>query len=345
MLSQLRQARYGYLLGLHILLLCAAGYTPTMIAACLFCSRSSVYRTVSAYRQGQWPREEESPDQPRRGSWQARLLQLLEKAPAMFGWCRTGWSCLTLALHLRAEDYVQVSRETVRRALQHWDYVYKRARPVARDDDPERIAKLARIRTAFETLPNNAALFFADELDIHLLPKIGYDWMRKGTQTEVMTPGQNHKEYLAGAWNAVTGKLLAVTGERKNRWLFIALLGTLCRAYPATRYQHLYVVVDNYGIHTAKDVVAWLTQHPRVELLFLPQYCPKANPIERIFGDIHDHCTRNHTHRQLLDLVVDVLWYIKKKGTWAYHLSKIYYEEAVTAAITPAQNQPLPLAA
>src|SRR5215208_5665028 len=50
MLSQLRQARYGYLLALHVLLLCAAGRTPTEIAAFLFCSRSSVYRIVSAYR-------------------------------------------------------------------------------------------------------------------------------------------------------------------------------------------------------------------------------------------------------------------------------------------------------
>jgi hypothetical protein len=50
MLSQLRQARYGYLLALHVLLLCAAGRTPTEIAAFLFCPRSSVYRIVSAYR-------------------------------------------------------------------------------------------------------------------------------------------------------------------------------------------------------------------------------------------------------------------------------------------------------
>ena len=39
MLSELRQARYGYLLGLHILLLCAAGHTPTEIASFLFCWR------------------------------------------------------------------------------------------------------------------------------------------------------------------------------------------------------------------------------------------------------------------------------------------------------------------
>ena len=48
MLAALRRARYGYLLALHILWLCAAGRTPTDIAAVLFCSRSSVYRTVRA---------------------------------------------------------------------------------------------------------------------------------------------------------------------------------------------------------------------------------------------------------------------------------------------------------
>jgi hypothetical protein len=52
MLAVLRRARYGYLLALHILLLCAAKRTPTDIAAVLFCSRSSVYRTVQAYRTG-----------------------------------------------------------------------------------------------------------------------------------------------------------------------------------------------------------------------------------------------------------------------------------------------------
>jgi hypothetical protein len=52
MLAALRRARYGYLLSLHILLLCATGHNPTDIAAVLFCSRSSVYRTVRAYRAG-----------------------------------------------------------------------------------------------------------------------------------------------------------------------------------------------------------------------------------------------------------------------------------------------------
>jgi hypothetical protein len=54
MLAEVRRARYGYLLAVHILLLCAAQRTPTEIAAVLFCSRSSVYRVVQAYRAGHW---------------------------------------------------------------------------------------------------------------------------------------------------------------------------------------------------------------------------------------------------------------------------------------------------
>jgi hypothetical protein len=54
MLAEVRRARYGYLLALHILLLCAAQQSPTEIAAALFCSRSTVYRVVRAYRAGHW---------------------------------------------------------------------------------------------------------------------------------------------------------------------------------------------------------------------------------------------------------------------------------------------------
>ena len=48
MLAELRCARHGRLLAFHVLLRCAAGRTPTELATCLFCSRSSVCRIVTA---------------------------------------------------------------------------------------------------------------------------------------------------------------------------------------------------------------------------------------------------------------------------------------------------------
>lgn len=338
MLAQLRCARYGHLLALHILLLCAAGWRPSAIAAALLCSRTSVYRTVSAYRRGHLALGLEvdaatPPPRVPRASLKRSLVALLKRAPHAFGWCRTRWSCAALAAELKARRGVSVSQDTIRRWLHEAGYVWKRARHAAKDSDPERALKLARIRHLVETLPRNAALFFADELDIHLMPKLGCEWMLKGTQTEVMTPGTNQKNYLAGALNHVTGKLLSVIGERKNRWLFIDLLRVIEQACPATQFVKIYVIVDNYGIHKAKAVVSWLAQHPRFEVVWLPSYCPRANPIERAFGDVHDKCTRNHKRASLSELVGDVRRHLRWNGPWCYRLSELYYAPEVEAAL------------
>jgi putative transposase len=252
MLRELRAARYGYLLALHILLLCAQGRTPSEIAACRWCSRSSVYRVAAAYKGGErWVTDAaaEGATPPRMPTLKRSLLSIIMRAPSLCGWRRVRWSCQTLALQLQARRGMRVSRETIRRWLQELDYVWQRARHAARDDDPQRVAQLARRRALIEGLLPTEALFFADELDINLLARIGCEWMPKRTQTEVMTPGTNQKHYLAGALNYVTGKMLSVTAERKNRWLFIELLKLMERKRPARKFMRSYVVVDNYGIH------------------------------------------------------------------------------------------------
>jgi transposase len=341
MLAALRRAWYGYWLTLHIVLLCAAGRNPPDIAAVLFCSRSSVYRAVRAYRQGTLALEHD--DQGRLTppvrttvlvpNLRRSLLALLKATPHAYGWCRTRWSCATLALTLQTRRGITVSAETVRRWLHEIGWVWKRAKLVAKDDDPQRVNRLARIRYVFEQLRRCEVLVFADELDIHLLPKVGCAWMPKGTQLEVMTPGQNQKRYLAGALDLSTGTLHHCLGPRKTNALFRELLTRLDECYPADRYTRLYVVVDNYKIHKAKAVEQWLAAHPRVRLLFLPTYCPRANPIERVYGDVHDCCTRNHRRKRLPELVADVEDHVHLNGPWKYQLSDLYYEPAVTAAV------------
>jgi hypothetical protein len=101
------------------------------------------------------------------------LIALLKATPRAHGWCRTRWSCATLALTLRAKRGITVSAETMRRWLHEIGWVWKRAKLVAKDDDPQRVNRLARIRWAVEQLKRCEAMVFADELDIYLLPKVG----------------------------------------------------------------------------------------------------------------------------------------------------------------------------
>jgi DDE superfamily endonuclease len=121
---------------------------------------------------------------------------------------------------------------------------------------------------AFEQLRAGAALFFADELDIHLLPKIGSQWRPKGEQVEVMTPGTNEKRYLAGALAITTGRIPQCVWYRKQTGLFLELLDTLDQTHPAPLFTQLTVVVDNAQLHKAKKVQPWLAAHPRFAWLY-----------------------------------------------------------------------------
>ena len=332
MLAALRRARYGYLLALHVLLLCVAGRTPTEIAAILFRSRSSVYRIVGAYRAGLlgWTTDEDGTlGTPARTTvlmpWLRRsLTALLKMPPHAYGGCRTRWSCATLAAQLSAQHGLVVSAETVRRWLHELDGVWKRAKLVAKDSDPQRVERLARLRYHFAHRGARDVMVFADELDIQLLPKVGYVWIPKGARELVMTPGQNAKQSLAGALNLATGKLVYCLGARKDTGLFRDRLTLLDQTYPAPEVRHIYVMVDDYSIHKAKAVEPWLASHPRLAWLWVPTYGPRANPIERVFGAVHDNCTRNHKRKRLRDLLKDVECHVEENGPWPYKLSQVY---------------------
>jgi transposase len=300
-----------------------------------------VYRIVRAYRAGSLGVRIDH-DGQRSIAVQATILRpwltralgaLLKKAPRAYGWCRTRWRCATLAMTLQAKHGIAVSAETVRRGLHEIGWVWQRAQLVAKDDEPHRIERLARIRFVHDNLQAHAVLVCADERDMHLLPKVGAAWMLQGTQAEIMPPGTNEKPYLAGALPLATGKGLYSLGPRKNNGLFRELLALLDRTYPAGQMTRIDVVVDNYCIHKAKAVQQWVARPPRFPLLWLPTYCPRANPIERVFGDVHDKCTRNHQRKRLRDLVQDVERHMEENGPWQYRLSHLYDAPEVTAAV------------
>lgn len=302
LLAALRRARSGSLLALHSLLLCAAGRCPTESATVLFCARTRVYRTVWAYREkplGLQHDDEGRLAPPVRTTVLLPTLRRtlggrLNATPQAYGWCRTRWSCTTLALTLQTKRGIAVSAETRRRWLRAIGWGWKRAKLRAKDDGPHRVARLARRRWVFEPLKFCEARVFADELASHLWPKVGCAWMPKGTQMEVVTPGHTQKHSLAGALDRATGTRRHCLGARKTNALFRDLLALLETSYPAEWYTRIYGVVENEKIQKAKAVEHWLAAHPRVTLRFLPTSCPRANPMERAFGDGHDCCPRNH---------------------------------------------------
>jgi putative transposase len=292
----------------HILLLLDDRVAWTVIAALLFTSTATVNRWRKRYL------AEGVTGIAGRRSWRAQVREwwvglalrwVLECSPTRFGFVRSRWTCETVAVLLREDHGIRVSRETVRRRLRAGDLVWRRPRPVLGPKDPAYAAKLGRIRALLRSLPPTEVAVFMDEVDINTNPKIGSMWMRRGDQAEVVTPGNNEKRYLAGSLDWRTGRLTLTEGrphQGRNTDLFLGHLDDLRRAY--RRYRVIHVICDNAKPHSARRVREYLAAHEgRVVVHYLPAYAPETNPVERVWWHLHEEVTRNHRCPTMDDLI------------------------------------------
>ena len=105
------------------------------MAAVLFCSRARVYRTLRACREGTLGVLDDEQGQltpPVRTrvllpTLRRSLVALRTATPRAYSWCRTRWSCATLAATLQAKRSITVSAETMRRWVHEVGWVWKRA--------------------------------------------------------------------------------------------------------------------------------------------------------------------------------------------------------------------------
>lgn len=303
-----------------VLLLLADGWSYRGIGQAALASPSLVRAVKKEFVAGGVRRVLGSEDQPYTvASWLIVVVRwLLHHTPRDFGFFRSRWSCAALALLLRERESIRLSAETVRRGLHRMEFVWRRPRPVVGPHDPEHDVKLRRIQRLVAKVPADETVVFQDEVDVHLNPKIGSQWMVRGEQAELMTPGNNEKRHLAGSLHWRTGTLfLSPPGTRRNAQLFLAHLDDLRSRL--RQFQKIHVICDNARFHHCKAVCEYLAKWGhRIELHYLPKYAPETNPIERVWWHLHETITRNHRCRTLDELLNEVFAWTKAHSTFYF---------------------------
>ncbi len=313
-----------------IILSLVQGKSPAAIVAGGQCSESQVYRTAQRFidegPSGLADRREDNGEAKVSEEYEAALFEVVAKSPRDYRHRRPTWTQELLALVLAKETGVRISCTTMSRLLKRLRIRLGRPKPIVGCPwkKARKTRRLRLLRRLIETLPKDEVIVYVDEVDIHLNPKIGPDWMLRGTQKTVLTPGKNEKRYLAGALSARTGRLTWVEAERKTSLLFIWQLWYLLqRDYPDAKRIHL--ILDNYRIHSSRQVELVLAKlGDKVQLHFLPPYCPDHNRIERVWRDLHANVTRNHQCRTMNELMKEVRWYLRKRDK---ELQRLYATE------------------
>jgi len=302
-----------------IILALVRGSSSTELIHSRMASSSQVYyvmhRFIDQSLLGLADRREDNGEPKVTEEYEAELFAIVPGSPRKHGYRRPTWTQELLILVLQKRTGIRISPTTMSRLLKRLQIRLGRPKPIVGCPwkKRRRVKRLREIRTLIESLPEDEVVLYVDEVDIHLNPKIGPDWMLRGTQKTVLTPGKNQKRYLAGALNARTGRLTWVEADRKNSQLFVLQLWRLIgRDYPQATRIHL--ILDNYRIHSSLQSQAALSRlEGRVVLHFLPPYCPDHNRIERVWRDLHDNVTRNHQCRTMKELMAEANHWLKKR--------------------------------
>ena len=309
----------GLRLRCKIVLALVRGSSPTDLIRSRMAASSLVYdvmhRFIDQGLLGLADRREDNGETKVTEEYEAELFTVVPGSPRKHGYRRPTWTQELLILVLHKRTGIRISRTTMSRLLKRLQIRLGRPKPIVGCPwkKRRRMKRLREIRALITTLPKDEVILYLDEVDIHLNPKIGPDWMLRGTQKTVLTPGKNQKRYLAGALNVRTGRLTWVEADCKNSQLFILQLWQLVgRDYAQTKRIHL--ILDNYRIHSSLQTQAALARlDRRVVLHFLPPYCPDHNRIERVWRDLHENVTRNHQCRTMKELMTEVYHWLKKK--------------------------------
>lgn len=311
-----RSGDAGTALRFHIVSRLGLGRSSPQVAGDLDVACSTVVRAAARFAEhgidGLYDRRHGNGAAKVDEPFRRRVARLLLGTPEDVGWQRPTWTRELLCLQMEREGWPRVAVCTMGRALAHIGARLGMPKPVVLCPWPRdaRQRVLAEIRRLEARASADEPVFYSDEVDIHLNPKIGRDWMLRGHQRRIVTPGKNQKFYLAGALDVRTGRLHTTGAASKNAALFCKLLWLLASRYRRARRVHL--IVDNYGIHSARLTKSTLDAlGGRIVLHFLPPYCPDANRIERVWQDLHANVTRNHRCKTLNQLLANARRYLE----------------------------------
>jgi transposase len=187
-------------------------------------------------------------------------------------------------------------------------FAYKKPQLLpAQADEAKQAAFIAQYEALMNGLAADEMVVFSDAVHPEHQSRPAHGWFPKWQKTALKATSGRKRLNIQGALNLETFQFTFVEGEKINAQTTRQMLAKLERNNQTMTTIHVFV--DNARYHHAKILQPWLdSPERRVKLHFLPAYAPHLNPIERLWGVMHDWVTHNRhyaTFNQFTEAIFD----------------------------------------
>lgn len=139
------------------------------------------------------------------------------------------------------------------------------------------ISLLQKLRS---TLPEDEEILFIDGVHPTHNVKVVYGWIKAGVTKQLMSNTGRSRLNINGAYNPRSQDVIYRNELTINAKSTGMLIVDILNKYPKTKKLHL--IIDNAGYNRAK-LMELFANHSRINLIYLPPYCPNLNLIERLW--------------------------------------------------------------
>jgi transposase len=219
------------------------------------------------------------------------LVKMACEMPDRLGRSISLWDCQELARKLEEDGIVEtISSETVRRILEThhlkpWrQHMWLGAKTPRDEAFRAQVKEICHLYTR-ELLPHEMVLCLDEKTSLQprtrkqptkpAKPKkpvrVEHEYIRKGATN------------LFAAFDTRTGRVYGRCFRRKRQVELIAFLEYLNGIIP-DHITAIHIVCDNLSVHKGKEVMKWLSKHPRFVFHFTPVHCSWMNQVEQWFS-------------------------------------------------------------
>ncbi|MFC0181033.1 IS630 family transposase, partial [Thorsellia kenyensis] len=172
-------------------------------------------------------------------------------------------------------------------------FSYKKPKGTPHKFDVEKQNKFIETYQSLKDTVGEEPILFIDAVHPTQATKLGYGWIKKGTDKVVNTTGSRTRINLIGALNInAIEKTVVQEFETINGQSIIEFFTKLRENYPLTENKHIHIILDGAAYHRSVVVVEKALEMGIV-LHYLPPYSPNLNPIERLWKIMNEKCRNN----------------------------------------------------
>jgi len=216
-----------------------------------------------------------------------RIKEFIDNhSPADLGIAHALWTRRAVRDLIRKEFDIDLAERTVGQYLRRWGYTSKKPARHSRHQRPDEVERwLEATYPAIETraAKEDAEILWTDEVGVDADHHPGCGYAREGTRATMEVPGPHIRvNQITAVSNEGTVWFMTYKGSL-NAAVFLVFLNKLIEG--TTR--KIFLIADRLQAHKTPEVMAWIEAHKdRIEVFYLPPYCPEMNPVEYLNNDM-----------------------------------------------------------